>query len=219
MSQEDRSTDRSAQYEYEWYPTPRPFIRWLGEHLPSDRNGEAIYAEPCVGDSVIPTVLGSAQWITNDLDPRWVADTHLDATWQAYWNQLPETVEGIITNPPYSCALPILQWALSLPQTPFIALHVRLSFLEPLKKNATQRRLLQDYPPSKILVLPRFPYQTNAKGVWSQDTVTSAWMIWNSASAEHHHGVTRMVWPSERLMRDTAKAATARRRGLPEMHT
>lgn len=213
------SEDRRAQYEYEWYPTPRPFIRWLAQHLPDTREGQAVYAEPCVGDSVIPTVLGPAQWITNDLNPRWAADTHLDATTPKYWNQLPSTVEGIITNPANSIAWSILWWGMSLPQAPFIALHLRLSFLEPLKLNGWQRSMLRDFPPSMILPLPRFPYQRNKKGEWSQDTVSSCWAVWNPASDAFRMGVTQIIGPSESLMQDTAKAAHARRHGLPEMDT
>ncbi len=212
------SEDRSAQYEYEWYPTPRPFIRWLAQHLPDDRGGTAVYAEPCCGDSVICVGIRGV-WVTNDLNPAWAADTHLDATKHEYWVQLPRTVEGIITNPANSIAWSILQWGMALRQTPFIALHLRLSFLEPLKMNSWQRTMLRDFPPSMILPLPRFPYQRNKHGAWSQDTVSCCWAIWNPASDAFQMRVTQIIGPSEQLMQETATAAQARRRGLPEMDT
>ncbi len=73
--------------------------------------------------------------------------------------------------------------------------------------------------PSTILPLPRFPYQRNKKGEWAQDTVSSCWAIWNPISDEWESRTTRIIMPSEQLMQETAKAAAARRRDLPEMDT
>ena len=74
---------------FEYYATPSPFTSWLFTEMA--HRGMPIVGrifEPCVGDGAIiraaalrPQEFGVTNtWLTNDLDERWPADLHFDAS-------------------------------------------------------------------------------------------------------------------------------------------
>jgi len=163
--------------DYEFYETAEPFTRWLWAWL--EQQGLGIRGrcfEPCVGNGAIkraPYLHG--HWFTNDLDPRWPADVHKDATditlWQAH------EVDWTVTNPPFSLAVPILDRALTFSRVG-VVMYLRLSIHEPLK-TGERRTFFADHKPTATLILPRFAHQrSRAKGIWSTDSMTSCWCVW-----------------------------------------
>lgn len=166
-------------HDFEWYPTPKAFTSFLVREM--RRRGwplvGSMYA-PCVGDGAIVKAIqslepGKTQWFTNDLDFRWKADAHMDATKSEGW---PRHYDWIIDNPPFSELLPIIQLALQYCQVG-VAMHLRMSFNEP---TIERREFLRQYPPTGLLFLPRFSYRRspNGKQLWSTDNVGAVWAIW-----------------------------------------
>lgn len=182
--------------DYEFYETPAPFVRWLFAEMA--HRGTPIVGnlfEPCVGDGAIIRVANAwagefdviSQWVTNDLDRRWPADYHEDATSERLWTRQGfDAIGGIdwtVTNPPFTPALDIITHALEYSRVG-VAMHLRASIHEPLK--GRRRRsgprepfFLREYPPTGILWLPRFGYQrSKTTGKWTTDSVCACWVIW-----------------------------------------
>lgn len=159
---------------FEFYETPDAFSRYLFQTI--EVEGQ-IYA-PCVGSGAIiraaATVPGRRQWVTNDIDPRWPASTHLDATRPEAWAIEPDWT---VDNPPFSPALEIAELAIQRSRVG-VALHLRASIHEVLK-TGPRRTWMRRHPPTGILWLPRFAYQRSQKtGEWATDSVCACWVIW-----------------------------------------
>lgn len=131
--------------------------------------------EPCVGDSAIADELRRLPSVrkvfTNDIDKKRKADTHFDAR-----NQMPvNTFDWIVTNPPFSDEFEILSLALDACKN--VAFLARVSFLEPTNERAD---LLENNPPTQIVVLPRYSFRDNDEGKKATDNVTCAWLVWHA---------------------------------------
>lgn len=172
-------------HDFEWYPTPAAATRWLFSTmaLKGHRIHGVVY-EPCVGDRAIVRASEGADdhagisleraWVTNDLDPRWPADRHVDAAHATSWRGI--HCDAVVTNPSFSLAIEIA--TLAIESAPIVAMHLRASIHEPLK-TGLRRFWMAKYPPTGILWLPRFAYQrSRAKGAWSTDSVTACWCVW-----------------------------------------
>jgi hypothetical protein len=169
--------------DFEFYETPEPFTRWLNTY--TDERVAPIagrICEPCVGNGAITRAVG-AHWWTNDLDPRWPADAHVDAAQDTLWKA--HAFDWTVTNPPFSLAIPILTHALAFSRVG-VAMYLRLSIHEPLK-TGERRTFFGDHPPTAVLMLPRFAHQrSRTKGIWSTDSMTSCWCVWvRGATAQH----------------------------------
>ncbi len=145
--------------------------RATGVYVPS-------LVEPCVGQGNItnairaryPDVLA----FRNDLDVRWDADSHRDATDQAFW-QYVGFPDWVITNPPFSTAFEIVREALKVAQVG-VAMLLRVTWLEPLRSAEKQAKTkwLVENPPDWELVLER----TSFDGSGGQDSAPCAWFVW-----------------------------------------
>lgn len=177
--------------DLEFYPTPAAFTRWLFVALA--HRGTPIVGtvfEPCVGDGAIiqaaalrPKEFGVENcWLTNDLDPRWPADFHLDATRGELWNEAANErtrgpIDWTVTNPPFSAAVEIVNKAVGSSRVG-VAMHLRASIHEVLK-TGVRRTWLAELPPTGILWLPRFAYQrSKTTSKWTTDSVCACWCIW-----------------------------------------
>lgn len=205
-----RSPMPPIENPYEFYPTPAPFTQWLFEAVPI--MGKVF--EPCVGNQAILRVTEMlsphrCQWQTNDLDPRWPADTIADATSPDCWRG--REIDWTVTNPPFEPVLPILIHALQHSRVG-VALHVRASFLEPLKRGL-RRRWLRDHSPTGVLHLPRVAFQRSpTTGAWSTDSMYTVWAIWlRDTSAHAFHD-----WPPEWLFTALATGERARRAAVDD---
>lgn len=179
---------------FDFYETPDPLTRWLFEEV----SIEGQCYEPCVGNGAIVRASADAfgaadrQWSTNDLDPSWPAETHWDAAQKDAWFNGGRP-DWTITNPPFSCWNEIAQWAIERSRVG-VALYLRLSAHEPKKQEF--RGWWSKYPPSAVLVCPRFAHQRSKKsGEWSTDSVTCCWTIWGKRQS-----VQRIVHAPESLI-------------------
>jgi hypothetical protein len=169
--------------DYEFYETPDPLTAWLLDehHIIGDCR------EPCVGDGAIIRAASTARgferrsWTTNDLDTRWPADSHMDASDRAAWVGVDP--DWTVTNTPFSCWQEIAEQAITASKVG-VAMYLRLSAHEPKKGKA--RGWWQRFPPSAVYVCPRFAHQRSKKtGEWSTDSVTCAWTVWDRRMAGH----------------------------------
>jgi hypothetical protein len=179
MSSPSQSTPRSPRRPNDAYMTPRWQTEALLQH--QSLGDSPIIFEPCAGDlsivRALPTLppLAPQCVITNDIDPAMACATHNDASRPECWEELQDRSGGcdwVVTNPPFAQAfhLPILRYAFTSARIG-VAMICRLSFLEPTKDRGPW---LSDFPPDRMIVLPRHSYTGNG----STDSVTTAWMIW-----------------------------------------
>lgn len=159
--------------ELDFYETPPHYVAaLLGEVNLYGR----IY-EPCVGEGAIADAvrkLGSVSSVlTNDIDKKRKADTHFDATKPEAWEFGARKPDWVVTNPPFSLELEILEHAIeNVPNVVFLA---RLSFLEPTEERAY---FLEQHAPQQVIVLPRYSFRPNDDGKRQTDSVTCAWLVW-----------------------------------------
>lgn len=98
-----------------------------------------------------------------------------------------ESVDNIITNPPYSLAEKFVTHSLSLVRYR-AAFLMRLAFCESTKR----KELFHKFPPEQIIVMSkRLPFLDQATGTWrGGGTFAHAWFIWNKS----HKGDTTIKW-------------------------
>lgn len=187
---------------YEFYPTPAPFTRWMLREV-AKRLGpiEGTVVEPCAGAGDITNVVRSEAPNTvvksSDLDPRWghpLRDAIDDAVYVG--------ADWAVTNPPFSLALEISDAAVRVSSVG-VALYHRCTLREPLKGCGLGRSFFREHPPTLTLWCPRWAHQRSQKtGKWATDSAPCVWSIWK-------HGVAPQgdVWPPDSLF-DEVKAYT-----------
>jgi hypothetical protein len=168
------------------YFTPAGFTRVLLDRVP-EIQGHHWILEPCSGQRDIADILDARlgrQTMTNDLDIRMPAAYHLDATKRETWDLWSTgfMADWVITNPPFNAAHQIVPQAVKFARVG-VAMLLRLSWLEP---TADREDFLSGYPPSQMIVLPRYSYTGNGK----TDSVTSAWMIWHKQTPDDDGGIS-----------------------------
>lgn len=180
--------------DYEFYETPAAFTRWLFDVVTI----EGTVLEPCVGDGAIvkagpmmaplssPRVFAHRDWVTNDLDQRWSADHHLDASNPELHKRLDSVfggVDWVVSNPPFTPAIDIITHSLRHARVG-VAMHLRASIHEVLK-TGVRRTWMAEHQPTGILWLPRFAYQrSKTTGKWTTDSVCACWVVWLKASCD-----------------------------------
>ncbi|CAM9246709.1 unnamed protein product, partial [Laminaria digitata] len=127
------------------------------------------------GDAVGTVLRANAIHVTtNDLDPRMMADSHLDASSDAFRlafsedTRPPDWIDWIVTSPPYSDVLGILKQALRISRVG-VAFKLRLGFLEPTQSRGSWFR---ENPPDTVVVLPRATYRGR------KCCSVEAWFVW-----------------------------------------
>jgi len=154
----------------DFYETPAHYMEPLLQ-LIGPLTGLRVY-EPCVGRGHISRYLTDARELrTNDIDPACPADTHFDARLLDAW-QTPEPWDWTITNPPFSDELLILNRAIEHSHN--IAFLARLSFLEPTRSRAI---FWDIYPPTDLIILPRYSFRLDDHGRRQTDNVTCCWIV------------------------------------------
>lgn len=182
--------------DFEFYETPRTFTRYLFRELHALGHPIAgIVFEPCVGSGAIVRAVEEMRgtglrepwtvdhWLTNDLDSRWPADWHFDATGSEPWQRArrfypPDRgFDWTVTNPPFTPVIDIITAALEYSRVG-VAMHLRASIHEVLK-TGIRRTFLAQHTPTGILWLPRFAYQrSKTTGLWTTDSVCACWVVW-----------------------------------------
>ncbi len=165
--------DPAVRRAFDYYPTPAWMTRALLRRIAKPHN----VIEPCAGQLAIVNVLRSAGCggfiESNDIDLSTPCDTHQDAARAEYWHGLTvrryNRPEWGITNVPFDLADVIVP--LGVRHIQKFATVLRLSWLEP---TAARQRFLAEYPPTQLIVMPRWDF----KGRGQTDSVTSAWFVW-----------------------------------------
>lgn len=145
--------------DFEFYETPKAFTHWLFDVIPI--HGRIF--EPCVGSRAIVEAATthpipdarSSHWFTNDLDLRWPADVHKDATDPTLWKA--HEFDWSVSNTPFTTAIEIITQAIECSKIG-VAMHLRASIHEVLK-TGVRRTWMHEHTPTGILWLPRFAYQ------------------------------------------------------------
>lgn len=160
---------------FDFYETPpnvtRAFARLIERHLRGRR-----VLEPCVGDAAIANVLRTefdCRVVTNDIDPKRQAYTHIDAGDAALYRVQTWPPQVVISNPPFNVAGTIVAQAVEHAED-FTAMLLRLSFMEPV---ADRRDFLVAHPPQHRIVTERISFRKSAAGS-STDSITTEWVIW-----------------------------------------
>jgi hypothetical protein len=152
----------------DYYETPPHYVQPLLTLIGS-LAGLSVY-EPCVGRGHISQYLTAArQLLTNDIDLDLPATRHADARTEAAWpdSALGRFLDWTITNPPFSDELEILRRALTCSRN--VGFLARLSFLEP---TLTRVQFWTAFPPTDVIVLPRYSFRQNDQGKRQTDSVT-----------------------------------------------
>jgi len=174
------------RHDFDRYDSPH----WFFTHLPNYIKLSGVIGEPCKGSGNISNLLPYASGVgyswTNDLDPTVDAEFNLDATLLDSWEKLPDA-DWIITNPPFTSALPILQNAFDHAKIGVI-FFLRLTFMEPTKERGDW---LFDHPRYLDLVYPRFKFRKDKTGKdWASDSVPMVAMIWRKDTNETRGSLT-----------------------------
>lgn len=185
LSQETAKTE--GRVENDFYETPAWMVDILLDELEKARAGgfrpdgspargsafepQDLLAEPCVGAGNIVRAIQrrySNRIITNDIDPQWPADTHIDARGSDLFYE-GDGFDWVITNPPFNQAAAMVPAFVA--NAPCVAILLRISWLEPTTDRA---RFLADNPPSGMIVMERYSFRRNG----AQDSATTVWLLW-----------------------------------------
>jgi len=174
-----------ARDRFEWYPTPAAFTHFLFDSVYI--RGRVF--SPCNGDGAIMKAAKQCEdqapgrkWITNDIDKRWKANYHRDARDVDLWNDVVAEhgdIDWVVDNPPFTIAIEIAKIAIQVARVG-VALHLRTSIHEPIKRTKSERHdFMPTHPLSDLLFLPRFGFQRSpTTGKWATDSVCSCWCVW-----------------------------------------
>lgn len=163
----------------DWYPTPA----WATEILLTVTGITGTVLEPCVGAGHIANVLRRREIdvMTNDLDPRFPADFHMDALSADFAHRF--RPDWVISNPPFVIADRLVPRCLEMAEWG-VAMLLRLSWLEPTRARSY---LLEHNPPTSLVILPRISFT----GDGQVDNVTTAWFVWDRR--ERNDGRQRII--------------------------
>ncbi|MDZ8190041.1 MAG: hypothetical protein RMX96_35050 [Nostoc sp. ChiSLP02] len=173
-----------SRHPLNFYESPSWFTTELLRHIPLS----GVIGEPCVGmGAFVSDVAGGIASLldvwphtehiwTNDIDPNKQAHFHYDATLAESWAKFPDC-DWICTNPPYAeFTAPIIKNAYHKARLG-VAAFLLTSFLEPCDDRAD---FLMQYPPSLVLVLPRFCFRKDKRGTrWATDNITISCFVWD----------------------------------------
>lgn len=165
----------ASERSLERYESSAWMVDDLFDNVPFHIAGAVL--EPASGNGMIadPLKERGLKIITNDIDPRVGADLHYDACdptapWPGRDGSDWPAVDWVITNPPFSLAVPILLNMIERPRYGVI-FQLRVTFSEP---TIERDRLFAQHKPNGLIVLQRFSFTRDG----SSDSATTAWFCW-----------------------------------------
>lgn len=172
--------DPYARRDEDFYATPAWMVRALLRRFPIPENLPGCLVEPCVGDgSLLRCLPSSLGIVTNDIvaRPPMVPEFLLDARERRTWEALSAIgpIAIVLTNPPFSQAFEIVQWALEF-ATCGVVMLLRISWIEPTEDRGDW---LAANPPTRQIVLPRWNFRGRPDvKEGGGDMVPTAWFLW-----------------------------------------
>ncbi|WP_373541144.1 hypothetical protein [Chamaesiphon sp.] len=186
----------TGRVENDHYPTPN----WMTESLIKHANIQGSMLECCAGeDLAIAKVFEREERIrkiwTNDFYFDFVSDYGRDATLKHNWQRFP-IVEWVITNPPFTHYLPILQHALVHAKVG-VAMLLRVTADEMVvsDKNKSRYDWWADNPESLAIKMPRYCFAKSSKsGKFSTDSAYCQWFVWRKDGYQYPSPVIRLPY-------------------------
>ena len=184
--------DDPDRKENDFYPTPPLATYILCKYVRPPKN----VVEPCAGRGNISIELqrnghNVKSFDLNEYDNSLVdIETGIDVLEL----ERPNGYEGLITNPPYHKDLPRKITEKALSEYPYVAMFVRLTFLEGKKR----KNLFTNHPPSNIIFLSdRIRFGTGlVEPVEKKDQIGGmiayCWIVFKKG----HNGTTNLQWVS-----------------------
>lgn len=179
-----------ARRKLDDYPTESSLARQLTGVLAAGGYFRTMHEclEPCAGAGRLAGPLTSVfdYVYTNDINKNYDTDWHFDAT--VYRPDIPNVwsicrrTNWVISNPPFSEALPIVSNALAFAKVG-VAMLLRLSFLEPTQKSTSRAKYPRkdfwevEHDRLRFVVPIGSPRPSFTDG--GTDSVTTAWFIWD----------------------------------------
>jgi hypothetical protein len=158
-----------ARNAYDFYPTPS----WCYEKLPINYSKYSTALEPCAGDGRILQFLTSKGLETDYCEIQEGKD----------FFEYSNTVDLILTNPPYSLAQEFVVHSLSL--APTVIMLLRLNFLGAQKRHT----FWKENEPTSLFVLSKRPSFTGG----GTDSTEYAWYVWERESKNIQPGVHHIL--------------------------
>jgi hypothetical protein len=160
--------DTGVRSDGDFYETPAWMTRSLLTFHPAIRHATVL--ECACGRGAITRVLQEVgcRVVTNDIDPAFPADFHLDARLAESWQQFPR-VDYVVTNLPFTVAIDILPHAVAHARIAVASVLLK-SFDEPTEDRGAW---LHRHPWTRKITQPRH----NFRGEGSP-SMASDWFIW-----------------------------------------
>lgn len=175
--------------KYDAYYTLKPMIVELFSRIKIPDNSTIL--EPCVGDGAILKTLKelnlTLNFQTNDIDTKVFAHWHEDARRSRFIYD--QNADFVITNPPFSDALEIMQMSYES-RIPKIIFLVRLSFLEPTGKRSGYRGKFLNLIKDNIRSVRIFGSPRPSFAFRGTDNVTTCWIDIDKNFSWEETGIT-----------------------------
>jgi hypothetical protein len=184
--------------QHDKYFTPR----WMVQQLLKYASIDGSVYEPCAGDDLaIAREFPVNRVTTNDLYAP--AKYQMDATKEESWSSIIQSsgyvADWVITNPPFCCQQPIIQYAHKYARVG-VAMLLRVTADEMVvsPEQRTRADWWADTPESLVIKMPRYSFAKSSKtGKWSVDSAYCQWFVWRKDGHAYDRPIIRL--PADRI--------------------
>lgn len=147
--------------------------------------------EPAAGDGVIVRALRQCGYdvVASDIANYFARGLNIQTGVNYLHAYLPNGVEGIVSNPPYTKAMDFIEKAIG--EVPYHAWLLRTNFMESQERYS----FFKSFPPARILVSSRrlpMMHRVGYDGNMTTSNTCFAWFIWDDKTPKVERG--KVVW-------------------------